>query len=51
MIMNKIEIKTVDDLIHSLVRSKNEMLAEIKSDINKPVYQKAIAELKALNKK
>lgn len=45
--MNKIDTRTVDDVIHYLVQSKKEMQAQIKKDFHKPEFQRAIAELKA----
>lgn len=49
--MNKIAINTTDELIHYLIKSKKEMIKEIKSDFNKPEFQKALFELRALNNK
>lgn len=46
--MNKIDTRTIDEVIHYLVQSKKEMQAQIKKDFHKPEFQRAIAELRAL---
>ena len=46
--MNKIDTRTVDDVIHYLVQSKKEMQEISKKAYQTPEFQKAIAELRAL---
>ena len=47
--MNKVNIKSTDDLIHYLVNSKKELIKEIKSDYLKPEFQEALAQLRKMN--
>ena len=49
--MSKTNLSNKDEIIRYLLNSKKEMLSEIKSDASKPEFQKALAELRLLNKK
>jgi hypothetical protein len=49
--MNKATAINKDEIIQQLLESKKQMLNEIKNDFATPGFQKALEELRLLNKK
>ena len=49
--MNKTTLQNKDEIIQYLLKSKEQMLNEIKTDFLKPEFQKALEELRLMNAK